>query len=60
MRSYLMKRSTEHKGGGCGESGKTIAEYAVVVSVITVLIMVSIVALGDTAGGLVNDVEAFL
>lgn len=42
------------------ERGQTMVEYAVVLSVITITIMVTIVALGDTAGGLVNKVVGVL
>ena len=38
------------------ESGQTMAEYAVVLSVITVAIMMLFVALGDTAGGVIEHV----
>jgi Flp pilus assembly pilin Flp len=38
------------------ESGQTMAEYAVVLAVITVAIMMLFVALGDTAGGVVQRV----
>ena len=43
-----------------GEQGQTMAEYAVVLSVITVLIMTTIVALGDTAGNLMQSVASYL
>lgn len=42
------------------EQGQTMTEYAVVLSVITVAIMVTLVALGDTAGGLINQVADVL
>ena len=42
------------------ERGQTMVEYAVVLSVITVAIMVTIVALGDTAGGLIGQVADVL
>ena len=38
------------------ERGQTMVEYAVVLSVITVAIMATIMLLGDTAGGLIQQV----
>lgn len=38
------------------ERGQTMVEYAVVLSVITITILVTIMALGDTSASLVNQV----
>jgi Flp pilus assembly pilin Flp len=38
------------------ERGQTMVEYAVVLSVITIAIMVAIIGLGDTSAGLINKV----
>lgn len=42
------------------EAGQTMAEYAIVLCVITIAILTAIIAIGDAAGGLVNRVAAFL
>jgi len=42
------------------ERGQTMAEYAMVLAVITLAILLTIQALGDTAGGLMEEVAAFL
>ena len=42
------------------EQGQTMAEYAMVISVITLAIMLSVVAIGDSAGGLINQLVAVL
>lgn len=42
------------------ERGQTMVEYAVVLTVITIAIMTTMVLLGDTAGGLVNQVAEAL
>lgn len=42
------------------EQGQTMAEYAVVLSVITIVIMGAIMTLGDTAGELIQAVADFL
>lgn len=42
------------------EVGQTMAEYAVVLTVITLGIMLSVQLLGDTAGGLIERVAAVL
>lgn len=42
------------------EAGQTMAEYAVVLAVITVGILLTVQLLGDTAGELIERVAAFL
>ncbi|MCZ4495436.1 MAG: hypothetical protein JWM25_19 [Thermoleophilia bacterium] len=39
-----------------GERGQTMAEYAMVLAVITLAVLLTIIALGDAAGGTVNEV----
>ena len=40
----------------CDESGQTMAEYAVVLSVITVAILLSFQLIGDSAAEVINNV----
>lgn len=42
------------------ESGQTMVEYAMVLSLITIAIMLSLVLIGDSAGGLVNRLVEYL
>lgn len=42
------------------EAGQTMAEYAIVLAVITLGIMLAIQLLGDTAGGLIERVAEML
>jgi Flp pilus assembly pilin Flp len=42
------------------EQGQTMAEYSVVLGVITVVIMAAVVLLGDTVAGLIQDVVSML
>lgn len=42
------------------EGGQTMAEYAVVLSVLAIVTMVAYVALGDAIEGTINTVRAFL
>ena len=53
-----MHRDSQHDAGRRheGERGQTMAEYAVVLSVITIIVMAAIILLGDSAGGIINEV----
>ena len=42
------------------EQGQTMAEYAMVLSVITLAIMLTIVLIGDSAGGIIQQVADVL
>lgn len=42
------------------ERGQTMAEYAMVISIITLAILLSIVAIGDSAGGLIDRLVALI
>ena len=42
------------------EAGQTMAEYAVVLSVITLAILLTIQLLGDTSGGIIQQVADHL
>ena len=55
-----MHRDTHRDAARRSEDGQTMAEYAIVLAVITLAIMLSIQALGDTAGGLMQEVADFL
>lgn len=55
-----MHRQPERAATRSREDGQTMVEYAVVLSVITVAIMVSIVAIGDGAGNLIQQVADVL
>jgi Flp pilus assembly pilin Flp len=50
-------QDAEHRNS---EQGQTMTEYAVVLSIITILIMSTIVLLGDTAGNLMEKVASYL
>lgn len=39
-----------------GESGQTMAEYTMVLAVITLAILLTIIAIGDAAGGSITEV----
>ena len=43
-----------------GECGQTMTEYAVVLAVITVAIVLTIVAISDSASGMLNQVADVL
>ncbi len=51
-----MHRDTNLDAARRSEDGQTMAEYAVVLTVITLGIMLTIQLLGDTAGGLIERV----
>ena len=51
-----MHRDTHRDAARRSEDGQTMAEYAIVISVITLAILLSIQALGDSAGGLIQQV----
>jgi Flp pilus assembly pilin Flp len=51
-----MHRDTSPDAARTRETGQTMAEYAVVLSVITLAILVTIQLLGDTSGGVVQGV----
>jgi Flp pilus assembly pilin Flp len=49
-----MHRDTTTDAARRTEDGQTMAEYAIVLAVITIGIMLSIQLLGNTAGGLIE------
>ena len=51
-----MHRDTTTDAARRSEDGQTMAEYAIVLAVITLGIMLSVQLLGDTAGGLIQRV----
>ncbi len=53
-----MHRDTTTDAARRSEDGQTMAEYAIVLAVITLAIMLSMQLLGDTAGGLIERVAA--
>lgn len=55
-----MHRDTTTDAARRSEEGQTMAEYAVVLSVITLAILLSVQLLGDTAGGLIERVADVL
>ncbi|MCW2949694.1 MAG: hypothetical protein JWN41_707 [Thermoleophilia bacterium] len=44
----------------CHETGQTTVEYAAVLAVITIAILLTLQLIGDSAGGLINKVVNFL
>lgn len=52
----MPQRHTSHLPPRVGESGQTLAEYATVLSVITLAILLTIIAIGDAAGGIIQGV----
>ena len=55
-----MHREATTDAARRSEDGQTMAEYAVVLTVITLGIMLTIQLLGDTAGGMMNTVTELL
>ncbi|MCW2921864.1 MAG: hypothetical protein JWL76_1738 [Thermoleophilia bacterium] len=55
-----MHRDTTTDAARRSEDGQTMAEYAIVLAVITLSIMLSMQLLGDTAGGLMQRVVSIL
>ena len=51
-----MHRDTSTDAARRSEDGQTMAEYAMVLAVITLAILLSIQALGDAAGGVMQQV----
>jgi Flp pilus assembly pilin Flp len=55
-----MHRDARTDAARTAEDGQTRAEYAVVLSVITLAVMLSIQLLGDTAGGVIQGAADLL
>lgn len=55
-----MHRETSTDAARRSEDGQTMAEYAIVLAVITLAIMLSMQLLGDTAGNLMQEVADVL
>ncbi len=53
-----MHRDTNADAARRSEDGQTMAEYAIVLAVITLAVMLAMQLLGDTAGSLIERVTA--
>ena len=56
----MLRDTCEEAAARRDERGQTMAEYAMVLAVITLAIMLTFMAIGDSAGALIDRVTAFL